>query len=122
MVGLRERRKIPLRIGSVTLLQPQVNVLEFVRGGLLGNASIDNCRALVQAVMKSLAQGDADLALWEHLDERSALYLDAVQMLGLAMQGHCRKVREHWFRILAKPAAKPTVQIAAQVQQVYKKL
>jgi Acetyltransferase (GNAT) domain len=97
LVGLRDRRGIPLRIGSVTLLQPEVNVLQFVRGGLLGNASIENCRALVQAVMKSLAQGDADLALWEHLDERSALYLNAVQLPGVAMRDHCRKVREHWF-------------------------
>src|ERR1700739_4161922 len=38
LVGLQDRRRIPVRLGSVTLLQPEVCVLEFVRGGLLGNA------------------------------------------------------------------------------------
>jgi hypothetical protein len=59
LVGLRDRTKIPFRLCSVTMRQPKVNVLEFVRRGLLGNASIENCIALVQAVMRSLAEGDA---------------------------------------------------------------
>jgi hypothetical protein len=97
LVGLRDRRKIPVKIRSVTLFQPEVDVLEFVRGGVLGNASIENCRALVQAVIQSLAEGDADLALWEQLDVQSALYLNALQLPSIVLRDHCRKLGEHWF-------------------------
>src|SRR5579863_1053939 len=55
LVGFKERRRIPIRICSVAVVQPELEVLEFVRGGLLGNDSAENSRALVQTVMKSLA-------------------------------------------------------------------
>jgi CelD/BcsL family acetyltransferase involved in cellulose biosynthesis len=68
-----------------------------VRGGLLGNASIENCKALVRAVIRSLAEGDADLALWEHLDMQSPLYASAMQLPSFVMRGHCHKLSDHWF-------------------------
>ena len=97
LVGLQDRRRIPVRLGSVTLLQPEVSVLEFVRGGLLGNASADNCKAFVRTVMQSLAQGAADLAVWEHLDLQSSLYLSAIRLPSTGLRDHCRKLRDHWF-------------------------
>ena len=97
LVGLKDRRKIPIRICSVTLFQKEVDVLEFVRGGLLGNASAENCNALVRAVMKSLSAGDADLALWEHLDVQSALHVSAIHLPNTILRDHCREVRNRWF-------------------------
>jgi hypothetical protein len=97
LIGLQDRRRIPVRLGSVTLLQPEVCVLEFVRGGLLGNASPANCKAFVRTVMQSLAQGAADLAVWEHLDLRSSLYLTATHLPSIGLRDHCRKLRDHWF-------------------------
>jgi GNAT acetyltransferase-like protein len=97
LVGLRHRTKFSIRISSRTLFQPEVTVLEFARGALLGNASNQNCEALVQAVMRSLAQGDADLALWEKLDLQSHLYACAIQRPGIIWRDHCRKLRSHWF-------------------------
>ena len=74
LVGLRERKKMPFKLGYFTICQPEVNVLEFVYGGLRGNASEENCAALVREVMRSLDEGDADLAVWEQLDIQSPLY------------------------------------------------
>jgi hypothetical protein len=97
LVGLRYRTKIPLRLCSVAMPQPEINVLEFVYGGLLGNATQENCAVLVQGVMQSLAEGEADVALWEQLDVHSALYTCALQLPSLVLRDHSRCLRDHWF-------------------------
>jgi len=97
LVGLNYHTKIPLRLGSLTIHQSEVNVLEFVHGGLLGNNSRENCEAFVQAVMQSLAGGDADMALWERLDVHSALYTCALQLPSLMLRDHSRALFDHWY-------------------------
>jgi Acetyltransferase (GNAT) domain len=97
LVGLRDRKKIPIKIRSVTIFQPEVTILEFLAGGLLGNASEQNCQALVQAVLRSLAEGEADLALWEQLDVESALYSSVKQTPGIPLRDHCHKLSDHWY-------------------------
>ena len=44
LIGLRERKKMPVKLGYFTICRPEVNVLEFVHGGLRGNASEENVR------------------------------------------------------------------------------
>jgi hypothetical protein len=97
LVGLNYRTKIPLRLCSLTIHQSEVNVLEFVYGGLLGDTSRENCEALVQAVRASLAGGDADMALWERLDVHSALHTCALQLPSLMLRDHSRSLFDHWF-------------------------
>jgi hypothetical protein len=97
LVGFIERRKVPVRVASVTIYRPTVTVLEFVYGGLLGNASKENCTALVQAVKQSLADGYADVALWEHLDVHSELYTCALQLPSAVLRDHSGRLSEHWF-------------------------
>src|ERR1035437_314557 len=74
LVGLQEHKKMPFKQDYFTIHEPEVNVLTFVYGGLRGNASEENCVAFVREVMRSLDEGDADLALWEQLDVQSPLY------------------------------------------------
>jgi len=74
LVGLREHKKTPFKLAYFTIYEPEVNVLEFVYGALRGNASEENCAALVREVMRSPDEGDADLALWKQLDVQSHLY------------------------------------------------
>lgn len=97
LVGFNYRKKVPLGLGPVTIHQPEVNVLEFVYGGLLGNASKENCTALVEAVMRSLADGNADVALWEQLDVQSDLYTCALQLPSAVLRDHSRCLLDHWF-------------------------
>jgi len=97
LVGFNDRRKVPIRFGSLTIHRPELSVLEFVYGGLLGNASKENCTALVQAVMRSLADGDADLALWKQIDVQSDLYTCALQLPSVVLRDHSRCLRDHWF-------------------------
>jgi hypothetical protein len=97
LAGLSYRAKMPLKLCSLTIHYSNVNVLEFVYGGLLGNASRENCEALVQGVMRSLAEGAADMALWNRLDVRSDLYDCALQLPSPAMRDHSRPLFNHWF-------------------------
>ena len=62
LIGLREQKKTPFKLSYFTIYEPEVNVIEFVYGGLRGNASEENCAALVREVMRSLDEGEADLA------------------------------------------------------------
>ena len=44
LIGLRECKKMPFKLGYFTICQPEVNVVEFVYGGLRGNASAEKLR------------------------------------------------------------------------------
>ncbi len=96
LVGLRDRTRLPFRLCSVTIHQPEVNVLEFVYGGLLGDASQEGCAVLVEAVTRSLAEGDADVALWQQLDVNSPLYACTLQLPSLLLRDHSHRVFDHW--------------------------
>jgi hypothetical protein len=97
LVGLREHKKMPFKLGYFTIYEPEVNVLEFVYGGLRGNSSEENCAALVREVMRSLDEGDADLALWEQLDVQSPLYNCVLRLPRFALRDHSRCLDGHWF-------------------------
>jgi CelD/BcsL family acetyltransferase involved in cellulose biosynthesis len=99
LVGLRERKKIPVNWGRIIVGRPQANVLEFVYGGLRGNACDENCVALLQRVVRSLDQGEADLALWEQLDVQSPLYSCVLQLQRFALRDHfrCHDDRDRWL-------------------------
>lgn len=84
LVGLRERKKLPLRLGHITVCQPEVNVLEFAPGGLRGRASAENSVALIQRVVRSLDEGEADLAVWKWLEVDSPLYSGMLQLQPLS--------------------------------------
>jgi len=102
LIGVRERKKVPFKVGYRTICQPDVNVLEFVYGCLRGNASEENCAAFVREVMRSLDEREADLALWEHLEVQSPLYNGALQLPRIALRDHSRCLDDHWFRNFPK--------------------
>ena len=97
LIGLCERRKLPFRLGHFTIWAPEVNTLELVYGGLRGNASADNCAALVQELMKSLQAGVADLALWKQLDVQSPLYDCVLKQPRFALRDYSGCLRDHWW-------------------------
>jgi hypothetical protein len=102
LVGLSNHSKVPIKLGSVTVWQPEFRVLEFVRGGLLGNASKENCDALIREVMRSLYEGEAELAFWEHLDVQSPLFGSAIQHPNIILRDHCPCLRNRWLMSVPK--------------------
>lgn len=97
LIGLCERKKLPFRVGYFTIWEPEVNTLELVYGGLRGNASEENCAALVHELMKSLETGVADLALWKQLDVQSPLYDCVLKQPRFALRDYSGCLRDHWW-------------------------
>lgn len=98
MIGLRELKKMPFRLGFVTICQPEVKVLEFKYGGLRGNASKANCVALVREVIRSLNEGEADLAWWEQLSLQSPLRECALRLPRFVSRDYSSCPNNHWLR------------------------
>jgi Acetyltransferase (GNAT) domain len=96
LVGLREHKTMPVKLGRITICQPRADVLEFVHGSVRGRASDENCAALVQQVVQSLNQGEADLAVWEQLGVDSPLYSCMLQLQHFprGVRHPCRD--DHW--------------------------
>lgn len=97
LVGLRERRKLSYQLGWLRICTLEINVIEFVSGGLRGSASDENCAALVRYVMRSLKRGDADMASWKDLDVQSPLFNCALQWPHFALRDHFPCMDGHWW-------------------------
>ena len=97
LVGLRERKKMPFKLGCFTICRPELNVLEFVQGALRGNASEENSAAFVREVISSLGAGIGDLAVWKRLEVNSPLYKCALQFPSFALRDHSRYINDHWW-------------------------
>jgi hypothetical protein len=97
LIGLREERNMPLKLGLFTIFERRVNVLEFVPGALRGFASKENCAVLIREVIRSLDEGEADLALVRNLDVKSPLYDYATQLPGFAARDHSGCLDQRWF-------------------------
>jgi len=97
LVGLRERRKLPYKLGWLPICELEINVLEFVSGGLRGSASEENCAAFVRHVIRSLDEGNADMALWKEVDVKSPLLSYALQWPHFVLRDHFPCVDEHWW-------------------------
>jgi hypothetical protein len=97
LVGFRERRRLPVKLGYRTLCHTQAEVLQFVAGALRGTASEENCAALVREVIGCLDKGEADLAVWEDLEVESPLHKHAVRMPHPFLADHCNWQVDHWL-------------------------
>jgi hypothetical protein len=95
LVGRLERRCLDFRVGYLNLFRPWARCLTFVYGAIHGNASPENTELLVRAVMDSLKQNEADMAMFEFVPLGTALYRLALTLPGIlsgdtlpAPQGH----------------------------------
>ncbi|HXN72331.1 MAG TPA: GNAT family N-acetyltransferase [Candidatus Acidoferrales bacterium] len=74
LIGRLEEKKLAFRVGYLTLFRPEARCLDFVYGGLRGNASPENTELLFREAMKCLGNGEADLAVLEFVPIGSDLY------------------------------------------------
>jgi hypothetical protein len=97
LIGLCERRKLRFRLGSFTICQPEVKVLEWVYGGLRGNANLENCEVLVREIIGLLDDGVADVALWKQLEVQSSMYDCVLKLPTFALRDHSGWLHDHWW-------------------------
>ena len=97
LVGFREPRSVPVKLGYRTICHTQAEVLQFVSGALRGTSSEDNCATLIGEVIRSLNKGEADLAIWDDLDIQSPLHKCAIRMPHPFLADHCNWQIDHWL-------------------------
>jgi hypothetical protein len=102
LIGLHQNKKLRFRLGFVTVCQPVTSAFEFVYGGLCGDASVPNCELFIREILRSLYEGEADLARWERLNVQSPLYEAALRVPPFTMRDHSGCHEEHWFRHFPK--------------------
>jgi Acetyltransferase (GNAT) domain len=73
LAGRLDVGRVTVKVGYVVVPVPKMRILRFVYGGCLGDLSDLVARRLVGSVMESLAAGEADAVMFEHLDTSSPL-------------------------------------------------
>jgi Acetyltransferase (GNAT) domain len=95
LAGRLENRQIDLKFGYKTLLKPKARVLTFIYKGLLGNASKENTKALVQEVMDALKRNEADAAMLGHVRLETPLSELGIRLPGFLCRDHGTSATMH---------------------------
>ncbi len=100
LVGRLEHCHLKMKVGYVTVAEPKVHRLFFLQGGLLGNASEENCQLLMRELKRSLREGEADSAeLARVLPDSNMDRAARAEFQGLSL-GHCAPRFEHrWLEL-----------------------
>jgi hypothetical protein len=96
LVGRLEQARIKSKIGYLYTPGIPARILVFAYGSLLGDASAENGEQCVRAIMTALQDGEADVALLDHIGVDSALHRNALALPGLVSRDRLAKVETHY--------------------------
>lgn len=100
LIGRLEHTQISLKIGYFNLFRPKTRRLFFVQGGLLGNASQENCHLMAQTIKKNLNDDEADSAEVSRLTAKSCMHAAVMTSFGFLCSGHFSPLHEHrWIEL-----------------------
>lgn len=100
MIGKIVRREFVFRIGYFRLFKTMANILTIPYGGMRGDASPEECRTLVRAIIQCLSSGEADTALLQYVGAGSALFGCAKNEPNFLLRDHFTPLRPHRKRKL----------------------
>lgn len=103
LVGRLERRQFTLNIGYWRLIRVPVRALSFVYGGLLGNASDENCAALVRQLQSCLKLERAALLSLHFVQSGSPMHRTASRIPGILCRDYFPETQPHW--VMRLPAS-----------------
>jgi hypothetical protein len=95
LVGRIDQGKIRCRLGYFEM-DLRARIMYFVYGALRGNASQENCELLVDEILRSLSQGEADVAYLNFLRQGSELCRLAMKSPGLLTRDHLCITQMHF--------------------------
>jgi hypothetical protein len=98
LIGKHLRKAVISRVAR--RLHSNVRILYFIQGGLLGNASTENCEFLLRAVLAQLRAGEASAAEFFGLPVDSPLYRAAMQVPGFFCRDHFPARTIHRYTVL----------------------
>jgi hypothetical protein len=99
LVGRIDRGRVVCRLGYLRV-SPRAQIMCFVNGALRGNPSHENCDLMVSEVLRSLSQGEADVAYMNLLREDSDFCRLAMKKPGPLSRDYIRITQLHFFATL----------------------
>ena len=95
LVGRVDRERLACRMGYLRV-SPPARIMNFVNGALRGNPASENCDLMVNEILRSLSQGEADVAYMNFLRPESDLYRLATTKPGLLSRDYVRITQPHF--------------------------
>ena len=96
LIGRIERLELGVRAGYLKLYAPRVQSLTVVYGGVLGAVDEPTFRLLLGSVRRSLADGEADVAIFRYLPLDSPFYRIAATEPPFLGRQHVADSEIHW--------------------------
>lgn len=102
IIGRLERRRLNLRLGYKTLLNPTLRCLSVVYGGIIGKATRDIHVLQIRQLMEILRNGEVDMVFFNQLRVDSQIYQLARTMPGFMCRNHFPRISPHWTMSVPK--------------------
>ena len=114
-------RKVAFKVGYFNVFKPRSRAILFSYGGLRGNASPANCTAFVQEALNCLKSGEADIAIFDHVDEHSALFRAATGVPNILLRDNIPSLQPHWFMALPKSTEKLYASLSSNQKEHFRR-
>lgn len=101
LVGRLVDSSVPVRLGYAKLFNIRARSLTFIQGGLAGDLSAENAEELISEVVRSLRNGEADLADFRFVKTDSPLYRSVVRLPGFLCRDRFPLIQ--WHRSMKLP-------------------
>jgi len=111
LVGRLERKRFNFKVGYLSLFRPWARCITFSYGAVHGNDSPENTESLVRAVIDSLKQNEADMAMFSFVPLDMPLYHVALRTPGILSRD-----------TLPAPQGHDSLDIPASIDEVYRRM
>jgi len=95
LIGRLEHPRVGMRIGYVQVARPQLRVISFLHGGLLGSLDPKSSDDLVRVIVDRVTRGDADAAHFGHIRQDSPLARSLQKVPGMLRRDIFPSVQVH---------------------------
>jgi Acetyltransferase (GNAT) domain len=96
LVGRIDHGPFTCKFGYLRV-KPWARMMVFVYGSLLGNPSRENCELMLNEILRSLSQGEADVAYMNFLREGSDLLKLAMKRPGIFSRDYMQTTQPHFI-------------------------
>lgn len=95
LIGRVEHPRVSLKIGYLQVARPQLKIISFLYGGLLGSLEQQSSDDLVSVVVQRVASRDADAAFFSHVRQGSPLALSLQKIPGFVRRDIVPPAQRH---------------------------
>jgi hypothetical protein len=96
LICRKETTPIRCKIGYLTLLKPSLRCISICYGGFLGRTNSEVCSIWLREVNLRLRNGEADVAVFNHLSTDSEMYKLARAKSNVLGRDYFPRVQVHW--------------------------